>query len=145
MLERVDKHYWAVFLNVFVNAILYLIIGGIQILNSIGNINSMFLGNNPLEGFILLLMALVFLYGTRCFLRGQEVDGYAFAVAGALLMYILFMLQAIVLSTHALGCALNLEDWAQWQITDDVTPSLWMFPLALPIIRFYRMQRPRNN
>ncbi len=145
MFEEIREHYRIVFVNVVLNSIAFALAGVLQTLNAIMGYSIAFVGNNLLEGLVLVLVAFVFMHGVKCFVKGQGVDGYALAVAGALLVTILFLLHIIILATNALGFALGLEDWAEWQLAQDLNASIWLFPFALPIIRFYRMQRPKKT
>jgi hypothetical protein len=74
------------------------------------------------------------LVGAFTHLIRNKHDGYAFLVVGAILAGLLFVLQFIILGTNALGWLLQFEDWLNWNVVDDLTPQLWLFPIVLPIL-----------
>ena len=90
---------------------------------------------NPLDAFLLIIIAAVFVEAVKHLLEGRR-DGYAFLVVGIILAGLLFVLQFVILSTNAIGWLLQLDDWLAWNFVDDLKPQLWLFPLMLPILGF---------
>jgi hypothetical protein len=90
---------------------------------------------DPINALLLAIVAMVFAEAVKHLIENKR-DGYAFLVVGIILAGLLFALQFIILSTNVLGWLLQLDDWHSWNIFDDLTPQLWLFPLTLPILGF---------
>ncbi len=108
----------------------YLLVGSIQVLSSIGIIAPIIGFSDLIGGFLLIIVALVFLTGIRP-LSENNNEGYAFIIVGYILAALLFALQVLVILTNALGWVLQFEDWIIWNISNNITPSLWMFIILL--------------
>ncbi len=89
-----------------------------------------FLGNDPFNSLMLIIVGSVFIAGTKS-LAERKKEGYAFTIVGAILGAILFILQLLVLASNALGWALGFEDWRTWNIIDDISASIWIFGLII--------------
>lgn len=100
--------------------------GVMQLLVSIGFLMPIAGFTDLPGGFLLVIVAAVFLTGVKP-LSKNEQEGYAFVVVGYILAAILFALQIMVIVTNGLGWILGFEDWAGWNIYNDITPSFWMF------------------
>ena len=119
----------------------YGILGVLQILVGIGLVNPNSLISDPIGGIMLVVVALVFISGVRPLL-GENQEGYAYLAVGAILGGILFVLQLIILGTNALGWWLQLEDWSEWILFSDLTPTLLLFiPVLLVSIPMLREKR----
>jgi hypothetical protein len=88
---------------------------------------------DPINALLLTIVALVLVTAVKPLMENNR-DGYAFIVVGGILAGLLFILQISNLGTSALGWMLQLEDWIEWRLLDDVTPQLWLFPIVLPIL-----------
>ncbi len=108
----------------------YLLVGSIQILSSIGIIAPIIGFSDLIGGLLLIIVALVFLTGIKP-LSENNHEGFAFIVVGYILAAVLFALQVLVILTNALGWVLQFEDWIIWNISNDITPSLWMFIILM--------------
>ncbi len=108
----------------------YLLVGSIQILSSIGIIAPIIGFSDLIGGFLLIIVALVFLTGIRP-LSENNHEGFAFIVVGYILAAVLFALQVLVILTNAFGWVLQFENWIIWNISNDITPSLWMFIILM--------------
>ena len=108
----------------------YLIVGSTQVLSSIGIIAPIIGFSDLIGGFLLIIVALVFLTGIRPLLENNQ-EGYAFIAVGYILAAVMFALQVLVIFTNALGWLFQFEDWLTWSIIADITPSLWMFIILL--------------
>ena len=86
--------------------------------------------NDFVGGLLLIIIASVFLTGVRPLLKNEQ-EGYAFIAVGYILAAILFALQIMVMITNALGWILRYQDWLNWNIINDITPSLWMFIILM--------------
>ena len=128
---------------------LYGIAAVTTLLASIGMIEILLGVVDPITALLLMIVTLVLATAVKPFLNHNR-DGYAFIVVGGILAGLLFILQVSNLGTNALGWLLQLEDWAEWSLLDDVTPQLWLFPIVLPIlglpwIQQYRKQEVINS
>ena len=108
----------------------YLIVGIIQILSSIGLIPPIAGFTDIIGGFLLIIVASVFLTGYRPLSENNQ-EGYAFIAVGYILAAVMFALQVLVILTNALGWILQFEDWLAWNIMNDITPSFWMFLILM--------------
>ena len=101
-------------------------VGILQILIAFGILPPFIGFGDILGGFLLLVVAAVFLTGVRPLTKDNQ-EGYAFIAVGYILAAILFALQVMVIITNGLGWFLQFEDWLGWNLLNDITPSLWMF------------------
>jgi hypothetical protein len=105
-------------------------IGILQLLASLGIIAPIMGFTDVVGGFLLIIIAAVFLTGVRPLSRNEQ-EGYAFIAVGYILAAVLFGLQVLVIGTNALSWLLGYEGWLNWNIYDDITPSLWMFIILM--------------
>jgi hypothetical protein len=110
--------------------IAYLCVGVIQILSSLQLIIPIIGFSDLIGGFLLIIVASVFLTGVKP-LSVNNQEGYAFIAVGYILAALLFCLQILVILTNGLGWVLRFEDWMAWNIWNDITPSLWMFVVLM--------------
>ena len=108
----------------------YFIVGIVQILSSIGIIPPFMGFSNLIGGFLLIVIASVFVTGAKPLFENNQ-EGYAFIAVGYILAALLFGLQVLVIITNGLGWALRFEDWLSWNILNDITPSFWMFIILM--------------
>jgi len=108
----------------------YLLIGSIQVLSSLGIIAPIIGFSDLIGGFLLIIVASVFLTGVRPLSENNQ-EGYAFIAVGYILAAVMFTLQVLVILTNALGWFLQFEDWLAWNIINDITPSLWIFIILM--------------
>ena len=107
-------------------------VGTLQILVAFGLIGPIIGFTDLIGGFLLIIVAAVFLTGVKP-LSKDEQEGYAFIAVGFILATILFALQAMVIITNALGWYLQFEAWLGWNVFNDITPTLWMFIILLTV------------
>ena len=110
--------------------IAYLSVGVVQVLSSLELIMPIVGFLDLIGGFLLIIVALVFLTGVKP-LSVNNQEGYAFIAVGYILAALLFGLQILVILTNGLGWFLRFEDWIAWNIWNDITPSLWMFVILM--------------
>ncbi len=108
----------------------YLFVGIIQILTSFGIIAPIVGFSDLISGFLLIIVAFVFLTGFKPLSENNQ-EGYAFIAVGYILAAVMFALQVLVILTNALGWLLHFEDWIGWNIMNDLTPSFWMFLILM--------------
>jgi hypothetical protein len=104
----------------------YLSVGIIQVIVALGLLPPIPGMTDMLGGFLLIIVASVFLTGVNP-LRDDNREGYAYMAVGYILAAVLFGLQVLVIATNGLGWILGFEDWLDWNIIRDLTPSFWMF------------------
>jgi len=105
-------------------------IGFLQLLVSLQIVVPITGFNDLIGGFLLIIVASVFLTGVKPLSRNEK-EGYSFIAVGYVLAAILFALQIMVIITNALGWFLQFEDWLAWNIYNDITPSLWIFLILM--------------
>jgi len=110
--------------------IAYLCVGVVQILSSLNLITPIIGFTDLVGGFLLIIVASIFLTGVKPLAENNQ-EGYAFIAVGYILAALLFGLQILVVLTNALGWFLRFEDWISWNILVDITPSLWMFIIMM--------------
>jgi hypothetical protein len=108
----------------------YLAVGIVQIMTSIGIIPPIIGFTDLIGGFLLIIVASVFLTGYKPLSQNNQ-EGYAFIAVGYILAAVMFALQVLVILTNALGWILQFEDWLAWNILNDITPSFWMFLILM--------------
>ena len=101
-------------------------VGTVQVLVAFGFIWPLIGFTDLVGGFLLIIVAAVFLTGVRP-LSKDEQEGYAFIAVGYILAAVLFALQIMVIITNALGWVLQFENWLAWNVLNDITPSFWLF------------------
>ena len=120
---------WAARLALVVGSA-YAIVGIIQIFASLGLIGPIVGFSDFVGGFLLIIVAAVFLTGVRPLFKDEQ-EGYAFIAVGYILAAVLFGLQVLVIGTNLLGWILQFEDWLLWNLLNDITPSLWLFIILM--------------
>jgi hypothetical protein len=105
-------------------------VGLIQLLSSLGFIAPIQGFGDAVGGFLLVIIAAVFLTGVKPLSKSKQ-EGYAFIAVGYILAAVLFGLQLLVIGTNALGWVLGLQGWIDWNIYNDITPSLWLFIILM--------------
>ena len=123
-----DSRWPSVFTMVI--GITYLGVGAIQIFSSLQIITPIIGFTDLIGGFLLIIVASVFLTGVKPLSENNQ-EGYAFIAVGYILAALLFSLQILVILTNGLGWFLHFEDWLTWNILGDFTPSLWMFIILM--------------
>jgi hypothetical protein len=108
----------------------YTVVGIIQICVALGFIAPIVGFTDLVGGFLLIIIAAVFFTGVKP-LSKNEQEGYAFIAVGYILAAILFALQVLVIITNALGWFLRFNNWLQWNVLNDITPSLWLFVILM--------------
>ncbi len=110
-------------------------VGTLQIFVALGLVQPITGFTDLIGGFLLIIVAAVFLTGVKP-LSKDEQEGYAFIAVGYILAAILFALQIMVIITNALGWVLQFEDWLAWNLFNDITPTLWMFIILMTATGF---------
>ena len=105
-------------------------VGLVQISVALGFIIPLIGFTDLIGGFLLIIVAAVFITGFRP-LSKNEQEGYAFIAVGYILAAVLFALQVLVIITNALGWFLRFENWLLWNVLNDITPSLWLFIILM--------------
>ena len=105
-------------------------IGVVQILSSLQLITPLVGFSDLIGGFLLIIVASVFLTGVQPLSKNNQ-EGYAFIAVGYILAALLFALQILVILTNFLGWFFRFEDWIVWSIWTDFTPSVWMFIILM--------------
>lgn len=108
----------------------YASVGIIQIIVALGFIAPIVGFTDLVGGFLLIIIAAVFFTGVKP-LSKNEQEGYAFIAVGYILAAILFALQVLVIITNAIGWFLRFNNWLQWNVLNDITPSLWLFVILM--------------
>jgi len=108
----------------------YASVGTIQVFIALGFIAPIIGFTDLVGGLLLIIIAAVFLTGVKPLSRNEQ-EGYAFIAVGYILAAILFALQVLVIITNALGWFLRFNNWLQWNVLNDITPSLWLFVILM--------------
>ncbi|MHA2207137.1 MAG: hypothetical protein ACXABC_14865 [Candidatus Thorarchaeota archaeon] len=117
--------------------LLYLTVGLIQLLSSIGVIAPMVGMSDPLSAIMILIISGVFFVGIGPTKRNIR-NGYAYLAVGLIFAAVLFALQIIIIGTNAIGWLLQLEDWIEWNLLNDLSPSLWLFLIVGVVLGILR-------
>ncbi len=118
----------AVIFGIFSSA--YLSVSVISILIITGIIPDLPGFGTGLNSVMMIIVGIVFLFGSRHLIRGER-EGVAYVVVGFVLAFILFLLQIIIILTNTLGHFLLFEEWSSWNIAQDIIPNIWLFLFLL--------------
>ncbi|MFQ5834035.1 MAG: hypothetical protein ACE5H4_15130 [Candidatus Thorarchaeota archaeon] len=118
--------------------LLYLTVGLIWLLSSIG-VAILDMGTpDPIAALVMMIVSVTLLAGTRP-LRRNEKEGYAFLIVGLFLAGILFLLEVIIISTNLLGWILHLDGWTEWQLSSSLVPPVWLFLITIGVLGVLRV------
>ena len=120
-----------------VASMLYFATGTLQLLSGFIGLNYIIFPANPLVGIVLICISFIFITGTLHYSKSQR-DAYAFLIVGMILAGIVFILHVITILTNLLGWVLQLQDWINWTIQNEISPGLWLFPLFAIILRLLK-------
>lgn len=117
--------------------LLYLSVGLIQLLSSLGAIAPMVGMVDPLSAIMLIIISGVFFVGVGPTKKDIR-NGYAYLAVGLIFAAVLFGLQIIIIGTNAIGWLLQLDDWIEWNPLNDLSPSLWLFLIVGVVLSILR-------
>jgi hypothetical protein len=124
--------------------LLYTTIGVLEILSGfrVGGIIQFFaemlrLVGDPFNGFVLLVIGLVFLKGFSYISQGER-EGVSYVVGGALLASTLLGFYVLNAFSNGLGFLLGFEDWLEWTVLDDIKPGVILWLFTVPSILLVR-------
>lgn len=120
---------WPSILSLVIGLV-YAGVGVVQVFVAFGIIGPITGFTDLVGGFLLIIVAAVFLTGVKP-LSKDEQEGYAFIAVGYILAAVLFALQIMVIVTNLLGWFLRFENWLGWNILNEITPSLWLFVILV--------------
>ena len=118
-------------------SIFYFAAGVLQLLFGFIGLNYILIPANPIVGIVLICISFIFITGTLHYFRNQK-DAYAFLIVGMILAGIVFILHVITILTNLLGWVLQLEDWINWTMQNEISPGLWLFPLFAILLRLLK-------
>ena len=110
----------------------YLITGLIQIIFYL--LGKDIIPGDPIAGFVLVLIGIIFLYGAMDFMENIQ-EGIAFYYMGIILSFIFFILFVLILIADWMEFLLGNEDFSGWSPQDDMVPGIYLviFPLIFYI------------
>ena len=120
---------------------LYTVLGAIEIFGWLGLeilpqlARFFFVANDAFNGFVLLVIGLVYLKGVGSVMRGER-EGLSYVNVGALMSTVLLALYAANILSNGLGLVLGFEDWLEWTVWNDFRPGLILWVLAIPAVYF---------
>ncbi len=120
---------------------LYAVLGAIEIFGWLGLeilpqlARFFFVANDAFNGFVLLVIGLVYLKGVGSVMRGER-EGLSYVNVGALMSTVLLALYAANILSNGLGLVLGFEDWLEWTVWNDFRPGLILWVLAIPAVYF---------
>jgi hypothetical protein len=117
----------------------YLIGGLFWFLTSLGFPIAFPSSPDAMSALMLMIVSSLFLYGIKPLREGNR-EGFAFLVVGIILAGILFLLQLLIMGTNFLGWILGFEDWLDWTVVSDITPTIWLFLVAVVFFGIARSQ-----
>jgi hypothetical protein len=106
---------------------------GVEILPQLAGF--FFVANDVFNGFVLLVIGLVYLKGVGLVMSGDR-EGLSYVSVGALMSTVLLALYVANIVSNGLGLALGFEDWLEWSVLDDFRPGLILWVLAIPAVYF---------
>jgi hypothetical protein len=124
--------------------LLYSVVGILEILSGFGILGAVQyfsdifrLVGDPFNGFVLLVIGLVFLKGFSYVSQGDR-EGVSYVMGGALLASTLLGFYVINAFSNGLGFILGFEDWLEWTILDDIKPGVILWISTIPSILMVR-------
>ncbi|MFO7836722.1 MAG: hypothetical protein R6V83_08710 [Candidatus Thorarchaeota archaeon] len=111
----------------------YTAVGVLILLSTVGIVPFAVGSGDILTGLMILVVGAVFLEGVKN-LRDTVSEAAPFLIVGILLSSIVAGLQVAILLSNALGWIIGLEEWTEWNIASDLTPAIWLFPVAIPLL-----------
>jgi hypothetical protein len=113
---------------------LYVLFGALQVMGGIGLgggwSRALLLGGGPIDGFIMVIIGLVFVQGNRE-LRSGLHEGVAFVYVGILLALFFLLVQLTQIAASYLGAWTVGGDWEGYSALDTVSPFLYLSILPL--------------
>ena len=119
--------------------VLYASLGVVEILGGLGVeilpqlAGLFFVANDAFNGFVLLVIGLVYLKGVDSAMSGEH-EGLSYVSVGALMSTVLLALYAANIVSNGLGLLLGFEDWLGWTVWGDFRPGLILWVLAIPAV-----------
>ncbi|MCW4049107.1 MAG: hypothetical protein NWE89_05155 [Candidatus Bathyarchaeota archaeon] len=119
--------------------VLYTVLGVIEIFGWLGVeilprlAGLFFVVNDAFNGFVLLVIGLVYLKGVGSVMSGER-EGLSYVSVGALMSTVLLTLYVANIISNGLGLVLGFEDWLGWTVWDDFRPGLILWVLAIPAV-----------
>ncbi|MCK4582961.1 hypothetical protein KAU18_06565 [Candidatus Bathyarchaeota archaeon] len=104
---------------------------GVEILPQLAGL--FFVANDAFNGFVLLVVGLVYLKGVGSVMSGDR-EGLSYVSVGALMSTVLLALYLANIISNGLGMVLGFEDWLGWTVLDDFRPGLILWVLAIPAV-----------
>ncbi|MCK4439226.1 hypothetical protein KAV47_09125 [Candidatus Bathyarchaeota archaeon] len=104
---------------------------GVEILPQLAGL--FFVANDAFNGFVLLVVGLVYLKGVGSVMSGER-EGLSYVSVGALMSTVLLALYVANIVSNGLGLVLGFEDWLGWTVLDDFRPGLILWVLAIPAV-----------
>jgi len=104
---------------------------GVEILPQLAGL--FFVANDAFNGFVLLVIGLVYLKGVGSVMSGER-EGLSYVSVGALMSTVLLALYVANIVSNGLGLVLGFEDWLGWTVLDDFRPGLILWVLAIPAV-----------
>jgi hypothetical protein len=124
--------------------LLYTLVGILEILTGFGVAGAMQslaeifrVVGDPFNGFVLLVIGLVFLKGVGPASSGDK-EGISYVAGGAILASTVLGFYVLNALSNGLGFLLGFEDWLEWTILDDVKPGVILWLSTLPSIMMVR-------
>ena len=106
---------------------------GVEILPQLARL--FFVVNDIFNGFVLLVIGLVYLNGVGSVMNGER-EGLSYVSVGALMSTILLTLCVANILSNGFGLLLGFEDWLEWTLLDDIRPGFLLWVLAIPAVYF---------
>lgn len=122
---------------------LYIVAGILEITTSLGVdavepfANMLRVVGDPFNGFVLIVIGLVFLKGVGPASRGDR-EGISYIAGGALLASTLLGFYVLNSLSNCLGFVLGFEDWLGWTILDEMKPGVVLWLFTIPSILLIR-------
>jgi len=85
------------------------------------------------NGFVLIVIGLVFLRGVQPYLNGDR-EAVSYTTVGALMASTLFLFYVLNALSNGLGFMLGFEDRLEWTILDNIKPGVLLWVAAIPSI-----------
>jgi hypothetical protein len=98
---------------------------------------------DPFNGFVLLVIGLVFMKGAGPASSGDR-EGISYVVGGAIMASVLLGFYVLNAFSNGLGFVLGFEDWLEWTILDDIKPGAILWIATIPSLLMARNPKWRN-
>ena len=117
--------------------VLYLAFGFIQLIVGLGIrsklTESLFIPNDIIGGFVLVLIGIIFLFGVKELYEGLN-EGVAYIYVGILIALVFMIIYSLIIVANAINTYVLInEDFSNWTPSEDMRPGIYLGVIPIPL------------